>query len=182
MTSRRWIFIFFALIVWESATLANESEEERIAQGHYLRANELIGQNRYREAVEYFSRSLAFIPEYADAYYGRGTAYEVLGEFKKALSDYDRALKINPKYAAVLYTRAELYSKTGKFNESLADWTTAIDLYPKYEGAYYKRAVVYSELQKFDLAWQDVQKAEELGYPVDQDFLSLLKTKSGRDQ
>ena len=41
--------------------------------------------------------------------------------------------------------------------------------------AYNNRAIVYFQFKQYTKAWEDLQKAKELGYPVDPGFITTLK-------
>jgi hypothetical protein len=46
--------------------------------------------------------------------------------------------------------------------------------------AYNIRAVAYFFKGEFDRSWDDVDKAQDLGYPVCSEFLKALQEASGR--
>jgi tetratricopeptide (TPR) repeat protein len=54
--------------------------------------------NDFKSAVMHFSNAVQFAPDYYEAWYMRGYAYERMKEFSKAQSDYRKSLEINPDY------------------------------------------------------------------------------------
>jgi len=52
----------------------------------------------FKQAISYFTESLKKDPEYHQAYFNRGYAYELSGDYKMATEDYQRSLKIKVNY------------------------------------------------------------------------------------
>lgn len=58
----------------------------------------LVNLKVYEQALIHFNDAIRFDPEYKEAYYGRGTAYQSMGDVQKAAADYRSALRIDPAY------------------------------------------------------------------------------------
>lgn len=58
----------------------------------------LVEFEEYAVAVDYFSKALQCKPDYADAVYNRGLAYELQGNFQNARDDYQATLRISVNY------------------------------------------------------------------------------------
>lgn len=54
----------------------------------------LVYLNDYQQAIHFFSRAVRANPDYADAYYNRGLAYEMNNEPEQAYRDYHQTLEI----------------------------------------------------------------------------------------
>lgn len=54
--------------------------------------------NEYDKAVLSFSKAIDFFPEYFEAIYNRGRAYELLNKYDLARNDFNKALEIKPNY------------------------------------------------------------------------------------
>lgn len=54
--------------------------------------------NNYKEALPSFTKAIESDPNYAEAYFARGTCYKELGDKNAAREDFSRALQINPNY------------------------------------------------------------------------------------
>jgi tetratricopeptide (TPR) repeat protein len=50
----------------------------------------------YTQSVAAFSKAIQLYPEYADAYYGRGVAFEDLGDHTRSLTDLRKVLLLEP--------------------------------------------------------------------------------------
>jgi tetratricopeptide (TPR) repeat protein len=64
--------------------------------------------------------------------------------------------------------RGNILAAQKKYNEAIEDYTAAITYQSDYGVAYYNRAIAYYRLNKMEEACNDVKKAEELNYPIDQ--------------
>jgi len=58
----------------------------------------LVYLKDFETAIDYFTQTVDINSEYADAYYNRGFAYELLKDVDNSRSDYNKALEFNPNY------------------------------------------------------------------------------------
>ena len=58
----------------------------------------LVYLQEFDQAVEYFTQAIEIDPEYADAYYNRGFAYELLKDVENSKKDYKKTLELSPNY------------------------------------------------------------------------------------
>ncbi len=56
----------------------------------------------FETAVGYFTRVIELAPEYAEAYFNRAYAYEMLGENSQARDDYNKTLEIRTNYTKAI--------------------------------------------------------------------------------
>ncbi len=76
----------------------------------------------------------------------------------------------------IVYSEKEMDDIISVFSE-------AIKKDPTYGGGYYNRAVAYFYYQaNYDKCWQDVRRAEALGYEFSDKFLNALRKASGRQE
>jgi tetratricopeptide (TPR) repeat protein len=59
-------------------------------------------------AIKDFEKAIKLNPDYAEAYYFRGMAYNKLSNYSKAIIDFSKAIEINPKYFEAYMERADL--------------------------------------------------------------------------
>lgn len=138
-------------------------------------------------------------PKKARAYHNRGRAYYAQGNRKQAYSDFNTAEELTPKFTGVVfnraitrylgeeeaktyYDRANSYSAQGFLEEAVRGYNRAIELNPDYAQAYNNRAIVYYFQKEYALAWQDVHRAEALGFIPNADFMKQLKKASEREK
>lgn len=65
-----------------------------------------------------------------------------------------------------------------QYDQSISQISRVIEKNPQNARAYYERGLVYYERRDYDKAWQDVRKAQSLGYDVPQEFIKLLSEAS----
>lgn len=58
----------------------------------------LVYLNDYPKAVEYFTKVIELKPEFTDAWYNRGFAWEMLKNVENSRNDYLKALELTPNY------------------------------------------------------------------------------------
>jgi tetratricopeptide (TPR) repeat protein len=64
-----------------------------------------------------------------------------------------------------------------KYNEAIDDYTIAIQYSPSLARAWYNRSGTYYTIGEKKLALSDALKAKNLGYPVDEKYIDILKEK-----
>lgn len=58
----------------------------------------LVYLKEYETAIDYFTQTIDINPEYADAYYNRGFAFELLKDVENSRRDYKKTLELSPNY------------------------------------------------------------------------------------
>ncbi|PKI32023.1 hypothetical protein CRG98_047586 [Punica granatum] len=91
--------------------------------------NEFFKQKKYNEAIDCYSRSIAFSPT-AVAYANRGMAYLKIKRFREAEEDCTEALNLDDRYIKAYSRRATARKELGKFKESFEDTEFALRLEP----------------------------------------------------
>ncbi len=61
-------------------------------------------------------------------------------------------------------------------------FSKAIEINPRLTAAYYDRAIAYYSKGEYEKVWEDVYKAQSLGYQVPKKFLKALRKASGRER
>ena len=138
-------------------TIQDLNAMEWFAKGH---AQVMAG--RWKEALDFFTKSIEIDPQYAKAYGNRGVAYDILGNTKQAIKDFDKAIELDPQDAQVYFDRGLAYAKLGNKNQALMDYNKAIELDPEYALPYIIRGNTYRTLGNIQQAIMDFNKAIEL--------------------
>ena len=101
---------------------------------------QLMGQQRYDEAIKAFSKAIEIIPNDYQAYNSRGVAWALKGDFDKAIDDYNQALKIRPRYAEAYNNRGYAHTQRGELKAALDDYSRALEIDPLFVDAYNNKA------------------------------------------
>ena len=69
--------------------------------------------NNYDEAIADLDKTLRLFPNFAEAYYNRGTLLALSGKLPEAFEDFSRAIELNPLFAEAFYNRGmtQIYMK-----------------------------------------------------------------------
>ena len=95
----------------------------------YLRAQGLLRSGQYEEAIPQFDVVIRLVPDFAEAYHGRGLAYYNEEQIDKAIADFDKAIDLKPEYADAYRNRGVLYMNRGQLTLGVPDLRRALQLY-----------------------------------------------------
>jgi tetratricopeptide (TPR) repeat protein len=132
------------------------------AEGHKERAQELIANRDYAEAIQ-------LNPNDAEAYCIRGRAYAGQKDYVTAIEDHTQAIRVNPDFAEAYFIRGQVYAMQTDYVEAMEDYNQAIRLNPDYAETYFNRGLVYADQKKYEKAIEDYTQAIELN-PKDATF------------
>jgi len=65
-------------------------------------------------------------------------------------------------------------------DQAISDYTKALEVNPNYALAYYNRGRSYYYKKEYDKSWEDIKKAQDLGWKIRPEFLDDLRKASGR--
>jgi len=119
-----------------SGPVADQNRQK--ARAYYEQGVQLIGQQRYGEALASLSACLKLEPALAVGYIARGSALIGLRRFAEAALDYQYALKLDPAMSAPLYGLAEAYRGMQRIDDARSYYqryvaSTAPDVRPELQ-------------------------------------------------
>lgn len=129
--------------------------------------------NTWENEFEVWDHALAYYDNSSKVYYNRGVQYTFQKDFKDALADYSRALELDPDNLDALFNRANAYENLGNVPAAFKDYAAYLKK-KKDPEVYYKRSYLYLKSGDLNGAFDDLQRAEEMRYPVDPRYKSLL--------
>jgi hypothetical protein len=103
----------------QNKSILNETQEDSnvlTADGWVNKAKTLWTEGKCtdpKKAIEYLTNAIKLKPDYADAYYGRGAAYNDLGQFQQSIEDYNEAIRLKPDYVDAYKNRGIAYLLQG---------------------------------------------------------------------
>lgn len=138
-------------------------------------AVEYISMRRTREAEAMLMRVIRAHPRCAQAYNNLGFIYKDAGRRDEAIGLLKKAIELNPHCVQAYNNLGVAYRDAGKGNEAMALFRKTVELDPNNPDGHYNLAASYSQKKKYRLAITHCDRAIELGYRADPEFLKLLE-------
>jgi Tfp pilus assembly protein PilF len=166
--SAAWLGLILMFVLHGCATVEEKPrsfEEEFALMFNRVQFNDLgiinTQDGQYDRAIQNFDRAIRLNPEYAEAYYNRGTAYMRKGDVERAIEDYGHAIKLDPKMDLAFISRGLVYFNKGEYDRANVDFDRAIQLKPKSAEGFYLRGIARSNKGDFEQAIVDFDRAIE---------------------
>jgi tetratricopeptide (TPR) repeat protein len=170
----RWIGTVLMISIPISFSCAsNHRMQSKQAEAYFDLGTKHLQQGEYDQAISGYTKALELNPRFTEAYLNRGIAYRNKGQHDQAVSDYDKVLQIDPKDARAYCNRGNAHIEKGQYDKALSDYNKALEINSKDAQVFYNRGLAY--YFKF---WEDIKKAQELGYKIPPDFLEDLRKAS----
>jgi len=140
------------------------------------RGEAYLRTGQHYKAIVDFDKAIEINPEYIEAYLYRGVAYIRESQYEYAISDLNRVIEFNPESAIAYNLRGFAYTEGKRqYDNAISDLNLAIKIQPKFAQAYNNRGYAYYFKNEYKKAWDDVNKAQDLGHPVNSKFLMSLQ-------
>jgi tetratricopeptide (TPR) repeat protein len=101
-------------------------------------------------------------------------------DFNTALQHLDKAISMEDTKSDIYSWRGLVRYKLKMLDASIEDFNKAISMNPKDGAAFVNRSVSYNEKGNYNQAWEDINSAGKLGYPLDKDYFMKLQAKVGK--
>jgi Tfp pilus assembly protein PilF len=147
----------------------------------------LLGNLYYKKdmnvAIFLYKKSIEVKPINERAYYNLCTTYLSMHEYENAAKACQKAIEIDPEFADAHSNLGNVYLATGKQREALVSYKKALEINPELASAHNNLGVAYYYYTKqYDLSVKHINRAIELGYKVNPEFLELLRPYQERNQ
>lgn len=134
----------------------------------------ILQMSTWKNEFTVWDNTLKYYQNSPKVYYNRGVEYSKMKRYNDAISDYTQSLLLQPGYLDVLFNRANAYENTGNTNAAFADYNSYLSIDSTDGSVYFKKAYLNYRTGNIPAAALDVQKAEQLGFPVDSRFKQAL--------
>ncbi len=115
------------------AAILEWSETEVAIHAFFSMGNILSEGGWIGEAISAYDMTLRLKPNYAEAYYNRGTAKTLIGEYETAIADFDEAIRLNPEFVEAHYNRSQTKVSLSQIEGARYDLEIALKLAEKRE-------------------------------------------------
>jgi tetratricopeptide (TPR) repeat protein len=124
---------------------------------------QLYKRNEYAQALERFNLAAECDPRYFEIYYWRGTLLVRQGNLSQAQQDLERSVQLNPRHFESYRSLDWVLAKQGKWDAVVEHWNRFLALEPNHAKAYLERGGTFYHKGDLKRAFQDAQKACQLG-------------------
>ena len=94
-------------------------------------ADVLARKGRSDDAMVHYQEAIRLQPNYADAYYNRGSVLFAKGRIDEAIADWEKALEMQPNDADAHTSLGNALLQKGSLREAIAHYVTALGLAPE---------------------------------------------------
>lgn len=152
-------------------------------RAHFYWGLALIGDRRYREAIDALEIALDLDPTHLQSHVAMGDAQLKLGDVDEATASYYRALKLRPEYPAALDGVARGYRAKADEVEAIAQFRRAIAANKGYAPSYTHLGDLYLEQRRYEEAVELLEEAVSIraDYAPGLNRLALAYGKLGLD-
>lgn len=145
-------------IVLQMGTVDND----KLAKEWFDKGNKVFDDKEYEKAIADFAEAIRLKPDYADAFFKRGTACYLLVRYTEAIADFDQAIRLKPDFAVAFNNRGLAKKELGKYTEAIVDYDQAIRFDPGFTFAFNNRGAANNNLGKYTDAIADFDQAIRL--------------------
>ena len=165
------ILLFFGILVWRQTgiykseeTLWRDTMEKNPGAwiAYHNLGFEMMLQDRNREAMDFYERSLVLKPDYWEAYFNIGLILAKEGKQDKAIGFFQKALALNPLEVKIHSDLALALSKQKRFEEALREIDSFLAQEPKNPTGFYNKATILSDMGRSREAIGWYEKAIEV--------------------
>lgn len=129
-----------------------ESSETKGAR-FFLKGNEALASNDYKEAIRLYSEAIDKYPDLQDAYNNRGVAYYKSGDSYSAVQDYSRLItEMNALHWNARNNRVDAYADLGQYEEALKDLNWVQSFFPDSAAIDFKKGLVHFDAKNYRAA------------------------------
>ena len=118
-------------------------------------------------AIKCFERATKLQPDYAEAHFNLGVAFQKLKKIDSSIMSYENAIKFIHSYPAAHNNLGVINLSQGEFNSAVKNFEWAIAYSPNYAEAHNNLGKTYQALRQYDAAKNQFEKAIQLNpaYP-----------------
>ncbi len=125
----------------------------------YNTAQVYAALREWNKALEYYTATMKFDPNYSEYYNERGNTYLNLGRLDEAIVDYHCAIELSAPYQEVWTNLGQAYKLAGRLPEAVEAYSHALDLDPHQVLPRLGRAQSYDALGRTQEALKDYSAA-----------------------
>jgi len=154
---KKFLLLHLLLYVFSGTTFSQLNVNHFINLGRWN-----LGNQKYKEAIEYFNTAIEIKPNMAEAYFLRGVAKDYLLDYIGSEQDFTKAIQIKSNYTHAYYYRGVSRINLKKYYLAINDFSEAIKFQPIEPDFYTYRGYCRINIDQFDMAVEDFNKSISL--------------------
>jgi tetratricopeptide (TPR) repeat protein len=119
-------------------------------------------------------------PKAASIFTDRGKFCVGKYQYDESISNSIRPLRSTQSLLKRTPNADGLISKKGHYDQAISDFNKALEINSWFAVAYNNRRIAYYFKKEYDKSWEDIKRAQDLGYQIPAEFLDDLRKASGR--
>lgn len=120
-------------------------EPEATKESYLAHADQLLGQQKFSQALSFYTKVINMDRAVDDAFLGRSIAYSGVGRVEESIADLNVFILRNPQHSMAHVYRGIRYMSQGDFDYAETNLLTAIQLNPRNARAYDDLGVLYAQ-------------------------------------
>jgi len=144
----------------QSESIGREISKD--AEELYNQATESRNAGDLEGALCLSEQAIKIQPNYAAAWYRKGTIIADLGRYSEAIAAFEKVLEIDPKYHYAWHWLGATLYDLGRNREAIAAYETALEINPKYHLAWNGLGNALNDLGRYSEAIAACEKALEI--------------------
>lgn len=147
----------------------------------YRNRLQLLQDNaQYEQALNDLNKIIGQDPADLDAYLRRAFVLAKLDRLDDALKDLSVIAAKDPALPKINLEKGKIYYRRQQYRQAAEEFDHALKQSPNDASSYLLRGLCHYELKEYQQAWTDINKAKELGHPVDEHYLIQIKKAMGQ--
>lgn len=131
---------------------------------YILEGDKSLNDNKFEDAIQYYTIALDKGDNTGDAYLGRGYSKKMLGNFGDAITDIKLSIQEKNNDPNAYKLLGNVYVISGDYMSAKEAYDKAISLNPDYAEAYFNRGVLSMMRYRYDEGCEDLKTSLSLGY------------------
>lgn len=146
-------------------------------KAYLWRGTALYNMGSVDEAMNDFNRCRQLKPDDDEVDYWTALVLYKKGDYQASLPYFDKAVKYKPQKGEIYSWRGLARFNAGLTDDAIADYCQAISLNPSDAAAFVNRSIAYNKKGNLQQAWDDINTAGKMGYPLDKNYFLQLQSK-----
>lgn len=155
----------------------NLSPREIDAAKEHAKGTEQMLAQKYKEAIVFFKRAIELNPDFSEAYYNLGIAYEKLGKHEDSVEALKKSIQLVPDNANAHYAMGYAYLQLKRYQDAIDAFQRSLSLKPDNPFAHSKLGSAYLAMGNKDKAREHYLKLKTLNNAMAEELQREIERK-----